>query len=249
VRSPEDYLDNLLARMRRIATLPQPFIWYATYEIPVFYYIFYPELIAFKLYVWGRVNWQVPELAQRSFDVDDFYQLYPRLETLRHELATLMAQVPSREFWPVHILDNTLSQVRIKSLSGRFANPGVAALVCDRLHEMLRHFERMAVAGYKMVPGSDAPGGVFELYLNELIYTNNTILIRSNERSVAVYAAFDTPNFVQTTDPAVLQHIDNWMLQLRTRTMRVSVENEHQRAYLFRQLHKRLQEMRAEIGV
>ena len=52
------YLDGIHEELEKIAKLPNSRILYASAEIPFFHYCLIPEIISFKLYVWGRAFWE-----------------------------------------------------------------------------------------------------------------------------------------------------------------------------------------------
>jgi len=61
-----NYLNNLSVQ---IAELPKVngYIKYASAEIPIYHYCFFPEIIAFKLFTWGKTTWNFDYPARQTF--------------------------------------------------------------------------------------------------------------------------------------------------------------------------------------
>jgi hypothetical protein len=245
--NPAGYINHLSARFEQVLRLPAVNIWYTTYEIPVFYYMFFPELIGFKLFQWNRINWHAP--AAEVYEPTAFMAGYPGLEHACKQLALMYTRVPTREFWPLHVLDHTLSQIRSCHHAGLLASPEVGAILCSRLREMIRLIDRFADTGIKETDGTKTYAAPIELYFNEVAYTNNTILVRSHDQPAAVYAALDNPNFILNTQPTVLQQMTNWMESIRSKTIRISEEGERYRRFFIQTLEKRLSELEIEMGL
>lgn len=242
--TPVDYLGGLESQLTALRRLPNPNIWYATYELPIFYYLYFPNLIAFKLYLWGRVNWQTPELRDVPFHPEHFAAAYPTLDATRLRLQALYAGIPSREFWPVHTLENTLSQIRLCAVS-HLVERQVALDLCEHLHQLTDRIGRFASAGQKTSEdGSESAG--FDLYLNQMIYTNNTILVRSDAYKSA-FTTLDNPNYLHSADPLLIHTIETWMERIRQNTTKISLEGELQRNYMLHQMKLRIEAIQSEL--
>ncbi|MBK8427571.1 MAG: hypothetical protein IPL27_17080 [Lewinellaceae bacterium] len=244
VSTPPDYLAGLEQQLIGLRQLPNPNIWYATYELPIFYYLYFPELIAFKLYLWGRVNWQTPVLRENPFHPDAFAALYPTLEALRTRVLNLYASIPSREFWPVHTLENTLGQIRLCAMS-HLMEKSVALDLCDMLYKLTDYIGHFAAAGKKTSEDGSVTND-FDLYLNQMMYTNNTILVRSDIYKV-VFTTLDNPNYLNSDDLFLIQTIETWMERLRQNTTKISLEGELRRNYMLHQMKLRIEAHQTEL--
>lgn len=244
VSTPPDYLAGLEQQLIGLQRLRNPQVWYATYELPIFYYLYFPALIAFKLYLWSRVNWQTPGLHDRPFDPAAFTTLYPDFDALRTRVLNLYAATPSLEFWPVHTLENTLGQIRLCALSHLLERDTALAL-CEHLQEVTQRIGGFAQSGRK-VSADGSTESELDLYLNQMIYTNNTILIRSEGYST-VFTTLDNPNYLHADDPFLLQTVETWMERLRRNTIRISREGDLQRNYMLHQMRLRIEAIQLEL--
>ena len=208
VKSFDDYLSDIQSDLAVVSKIPSAHVFYASAEIPIFYYMFFPELIHFKFYVWGRTIWNFEYLQNKPFDFEIIpYPVYKQVETV----LNLYRSLHTTELWSMNIMDSTLSQVEYHVSIGGFKNPKDAVTICKRLHELADHMQSMAQHGRKFILGSNSSseGGTFNLYHNEMIYTNNTILV-DTPFGKSVYATHTNPNFLKTSDERMCEYTDGW---------------------------------------
>ncbi len=237
----EQYLSSILDLIQWAQRLPGVEIYYSTAEIPIFHYLHFPELSAFKLYMWNRTTWELPEWEDKLFNPDSFLE-NRRITHLREAIIAGYNRVPSMEFWPVSLLDNTLNAIDYCAESAAFARPGEAQLLRKQLEQLVQHQKEMAKAGLKFLPGGQPePGaGAFTLYHNEIAHTNITVLLDWEKGSMA-FATFDNPNFMHTTDPEFTRYAAGWFAKLRKRSLLISKEGEKHRNRYFNLLFKHIE--------
>lgn len=234
-----DFLQGIQRALAALRQLPHIEIWYASNEIPLFYYLLYPELTAFKLYVWNKTNWQhdYPDLTEQiTFSPDVIYAAYPEIENIQQQLSNLYFSCPATEFWPKHLLEHTLNQIQVCYSTGELGYP-LKQKILDQLSDMLIFMQDMAVNGKR----KDGKAN-FELYLNDIAYTSNTILIRSNKQAAQLFTVLDNPNHISTNDAAIMFKVQNWLERIRLNTVKISREGERFRNGLFLHYNKRVKE-------
>ena len=236
----EQYLSSLLDLLSWAQTLPNVQFYYSTAEIPIFHYLHFPELCAFKLYMWNRTTWELPEWDDKQFSTEVFNQ-NRRLQHLREAITVGYNCLPSTELWPTSILNNTLNAINYCEESGAFAEPADVMLLREQIKQMVQHQKDMAKAGLKFNPGAqpDSSSGAFTLYHNEIAHTNITVLLEWDKGRMA-FATFDNPNFMHTTDPEFTAYAAGWFTKLRKRALLISKEGEKHRDRFFNQLYQEL---------
>ena len=237
--NPEDFLRKVRMDLDQIIKAPNPFITYATNELPIFHSLTCPILLAFKLYVWSRTNWKISESLSRAFDPEVFYAAYP--DIVEHRMAILNAwmQIPSKEFWPRMVLDNVLNQIRYYAEAQLFSNSDVPVLICRELLNMLDSKQNMAANLNKGDLSNGKPAATFELYLNEIAYTNNVILVNSGTEHLAAYITVDNPNFLRSTEQGFCKRMQQWADQIESCSF--PAEKELHRLNLFNDLKGRVE--------
>jgi len=240
-----DYLEDFIADLEQVRRLPNAHFFYASVEIPVLTYCFLPELISFKLYIWGRTTWNLEFLRQRKFNFDLVTLPVIRLS---QTLANLYISMESTELWSVNIMDNTLAQIEYHVYSDGFQNPQDALLLCDKLMEWAAHLKAVATAGKKFNLGEKPENGhgSIRIYYNEMVHTNNTALITSDVGKMA-YSAYCNPNFIKSTDPRLCAYTEDWFGNVVTKSTPISQGSEKSRDWFFRELTKKVERVKARI--
>lgn len=240
-----DYLSGYVADFERIRRMPGAHLYYASVEIPVFSYGLFPELIAFKLYIWGRTTWDFEYLRQRPFDFDLVTQPVIRLSQamLQHYIG-----LDSTELWSVQLVDNTLAQIEYHVYSGGFRQPKDAIFLCDRVADWVAHMKAVAATGRKFAFGEKPENGhgTLHLYHNEMVYTNITGLVTSDVGRL-VYSAFCNPNFLLSSDPKLCDFTEHWFGQVVSKSTPISQSAEKSRDWFFRELTRKIDRVRQRI--
>lgn len=235
INTPLDFLQKIRADLERIAAIPGISLQYATNEIPIFHYMHCRNLLAFKLYIWSRTNWGIPELMTEPFNTDAFYARWPGLEEQRQAIIALYEKIPTKEFWPKFVTSHIYNQIRYYAESGFFTEPEMPELLKAELKDMLDMLANLAALGAKST-GPDA--ATFSLYLNEIAFANNLIIIYQQQTPVAVYITLDNPNYLSSTQPAFCHKMHLWLRQIEDCSF--LAKNEQHRVKLFRELKTRL---------
>lgn len=240
-----DYLQGFAADFEQIRRLPNAHLYYASAEVPVFTYSLFPELMSFKLYIWGRTTWDFEYLRQRPFDLDLVTQPVIRLSqaVLQHYLS-----LHSTELWTIHLMDNTLAQIEYHTYSGGFRNPQDALYLCEKMIEWAAHMKAVAAAGRKFGAGEKPENGqgTLKLYHNEMVYTNITGLVTSDVGRM-VYSAFCNPNFLHSTDRKLCDYTEGWFGNVIAKSTPISQAAEKNRDWFFRELTRKIDRVKQRI--
>ncbi|HMX41666.1 MAG TPA: hypothetical protein PKD78_15115 [Saprospiraceae bacterium] len=68
---------------------------------------------------------------------------------------------------------------------------------------------------------ADGTGTAFELYCNEVAYTNNIILVHAAGQPCELYTTLDNPNFIKTTDPRLCNQAKDWLDHIQQASVQV----------------------------
>lgn len=245
VTSFSDYLENYIADLQQIQRLPNARLFYASSEVPVFSYMYLPELISFKLYVWGRTTWNLEYLRHRPFD---FELVTPPVIRLAEQVLEHYNSLPTTELWSLGIVDNTLAQIEYHVQSGGFRDNSDALVLCDKMLVWAEHMKQMATVGKKFNLGSQPHGAsaAIDLFHNEIVHTSNTILVVSDVAKV-VYAAFSNPNFIKSTDAKMCDYVEGWFGNVIAKSAPISLNAEKSRDWFFRGLVKKIETVKRRI--
>jgi len=245
IKTFDDYLDDIHGDVRALGSIPDVMIYYASSEIPIFYYIAEPELFSFKLYVWGRSIWNFDYLQKADFH---FNLISPSVLEKAKEVWRLYRMQSSTEMWSLNIVDNTLNQIEYHFQTNSFKNRADAIHLCDRLVSLTRNLELMAQQGSKVDSSAkiNNGGNNFTLYHNEIIYTNNTILVDSPHFK-SVYSTFGNPNFLKSSDLRLFNYTQKWFNDVIAKSTQISLHGEKNRKWFFDRLYRRIETLKQRI--
>lgn len=237
VEHVDDFVNNLKLLLGHFSVIPESKVLYASAEIPVFYHTIMPELFCFKLYVWARTVWNLDFFANEKFRID----LIPYESRSNFGLlAKQFLNMESVELWSYNIFDNTLNQIEYHLESGMFHDPKLAVKLCEDLDQLCDHMKKMAIEGRKFdINNKSLKGAPIQLYHNEIVYTNNTILFLSHKLK-ALFTTFCNPNFIQTKDNRICDFCHDWFDTVIGKSILISGANERQRNKYFDNIKKRI---------
>lgn len=246
INSFQDFFDDLNANVQGFALLKDVFMYHSTSEVPLFYYFFFPELLEFKLYVWGKHIWDFDYLSNQPFRKN----LIP-IDLIRTNTLILQnwLRMESAEMWSTNLFDNILNQIEFHAAIGGFEDFSDALALCDALSRMSDHFYEMAEKGKKYRPGSyPEAGSYFELYHNEMVSAYNTIYM-SSPATRMVYVTFGSPNFIKSTDARVCDFMEKWIKTILNKSIMISTSAEKERMRFFQVVRRRIDQTRKRISL
>lgn len=242
-----EFVSNIHQQIKQLNELPDAHFYYASHEIPVFHYMYFPELICFKFYVWGVTSWGFDYLKDKQFSFD----IMPHpVRELCEKSINLYNRVPTTELWSLGIVDNTLNQIEYVATVDRFQNPTDGLLLCDKLLHLVQHMKTMAEHGKKHPVDSTPHEGsaTFNLYHNELVSTNNMMLVNSSVGRYLV-ATFCNPNFFRSMDEKLCDYTEEWMERIISQSSSISTHSAKDRDWFFSRLEKKIKRVRNRIEV
>jgi len=245
INSFSDYMSYMNADFEEIHRMPNAHLYYASAELPVFTYSLFPELIAFKLYLWGRTTWNLEWLRERRFSFDLITQ-----PVIRESQAMLQhyLRLPSTELWTAQIMDNTLAQVEYHVYAGGFSDSKDALIIIDRLQDWTTHMKAVTIAGRKFNVGEkpEMGHGQFHLFYNEMVYANIAALITSDLGRM-VYTAYCTPNFLKSTNTRICDYTQNWFESITGKSTVLTLAADKYRDWFFREISQKIERCRKRV--
>ena len=243
----DTFVNQIYANLDSVMRIPNCYVFYASQELPVFQYFFYRELLAFKLYVYGMTSWNFEFLQNRPFSPD----LIPASALDKgKDCVRLYSLIPSRDLWTLNIVDNTLNQIEYIAAENRFQDPKMALELCDQVIACLRRARKMAETGRKFFQESDPDKstGEFQLYFNEMVSTNNSVMVKTPEK-LFVYTTINNPNTLLTSNKRFCEHMENWFNSIVRRSTSISVHSGKARSRFFNRLENKVVSRRKKIAL
>lgn len=243
VASIETYLLTLTKLFEAIKPLSQVQIHYAAREMPLFYYFSQPMLGAFKLFLFGKVVWNIPTYSGEAPFSTDLFSPY-----VLNNLTSLWdnyAGIPSIEIWNPNVLDNTFQQIIYLLELRQFEKPEDALILLEMISTMVKQTAEMIATGRKIkTTGSKAASLI--VFNNQIMHTNNMI-VAGNDQKKYLFLTHSNPNFLTSDDPGIIQHTLEWMNKLIKYSSVLDNKSSSSRDSLFRTLEQKIQFAKSKI--
>ncbi|HRG32094.1 MAG: hypothetical protein JNK69_03470 [Saprospiraceae bacterium] len=238
VKNVNQFLQSLETDLQSLYRL-DPTIYYATKELPMFYYCTSPKLAAFKFHVFYNTVWRDDKYQMISFD----YSQYDNDDLFKRQIkniVNLFMSVNSIEVWNVGILDNTLNQIRYFLESGLMKDPLASLDLCQELLLLVDNIEELCENSNKSsMKKSDKLVGSFELYNNEIAHTNILAYVESKVMR-CVYNTYDNPNFMKSYNPSLCDYTFKWFNRIIDTSAPLSKGNLKDRKNFINRLQEKI---------
>lgn len=211
---------------------------YTSYEVPLFYYMYYPDLFAFKLYTWSKTIWQTPGFENAKFKPELI--LTDEIMHLINDTLSQFSELASVEYWTDQLFDNTIRQLHFFRQMEYIQSMTLCKKVAADILRLIRLMRVMATSGKKFRPNISEYGGDITIYKNEIYYTNNIVSVKSADQTVT-FCAFDNPNFIITMDQKLGQRTADWIDHMQSGCTRLTQNSDLVRLEFFRTMEHKLE--------
>ncbi len=234
-QSFEIFLQELYKNTSMLSNLPNCEVSYSAIETPVFYYLFEPKLILFKMYIWSRTIWNNPSHLEHSFSINRLST--PENSRLIVETQKAFNQLHTIEFWNTGMIDSTIDQIRYAINSDLFDDKNDVATLLNCQMRIVEIMESIAAKGQK------ESGKKSEIYHAELVPTPTLITVNSEEHKV-VYNIYDSPNFMTSFSEKTFDYTLDLFEKMKKGSLPLS--EDRQRSRFFKHLKNKLNDAKAE---
>jgi hypothetical protein len=240
------YLQTAYERLKMMAISPKCQLIYSAVAMPLFDYFLFDKIGAFKLFVWQKSICGFKSFANRKFDFD---KIDPRLLDTGRKLLKVYQHIPSAELWNMSTIDSLLNQLEYYAETNQFANPEDAQEILGQIERYLAHISKQAELGYKFPVGGSPTeeSGAFEMYHNEVVTADNTILVDTGTRKYTFLTHCAT-NFLNTGNEHFCETTYSWLSNLIKRSTLISKASEKQRTAFFNQQNLKVKRLKEKIN-
>jgi hypothetical protein len=239
------YLQDIARNLQLFKTLTNPKLYFYNKDIPIFHFMQFPELSAFKFFFWKRTLMSYAELSRQQFHGEE-----PDHETAdtAKKIINLYNQIPSTEIWNEESVHTTIRQIEFYRQSNVFANKHILLKVYLQLEELLNHIELEAEAGKKFLFNEtiSANAAPYDLYINECLLGDNTIYVKSDNAQIT-FLNHNGLNFMGTQDDAFCNYTFKTLQNMIRKSTHVSVVGEKERSMFFNTLRQKIYDKKKNI--
>lgn len=236
----ESYLESMLNNIELINRSDDRELFYISKDIPVFYYLMFPEIAAFKFFIWTKTQMNFDEMKQGKFS---FSILTPALSQLCEKISSGYTKISGTEILNADNILNDLRQLEYYRETQMFEDKSDFLLIYERLTQMVKHMELQASLGIKCLPGKEPlpDAGEIKVYVNDFFVGDNTIIARIDDTRV-VYLNHSAINFISTTSIEFVDYSFDFIQNIIKKSSLISVISERDRKKFFNLFLERIEE-------
>ena len=241
-----DWMQDVLDFARETSRVDDAEVIFILNELNIYQIIEIPEVYAFKLFFWRKSNLDFPGYRDLKFSVDD---VDDEMRKLLDEISRHYVKIKTIEFTTGESLNSILKQIVYYSEAGYFQSQEDAIILCDKLHELMEHQQSQAALGFKYSNKGIAPTGQegnFQLYHNDLILADNTILVTAGDIR-ATYLTNNAINLIVSYDRDYFDYNYAWGRNLLSKSVPISGTAEKERNRFYRILHNKIDSVKEQL--
>lgn len=234
-----NWLDFMLKELRLVQSSSRKDVIYSARDLPIFYYFDFPDLIAFKFFLWQRMLVDSNTASEPLFDAS--CSIKPELADIGNRILSTYVLTPSTELWNFETFNGILHQLEYAWFSGFFMDKDSALQLCKSLDTFFHHMQKQVSMGVKYRLGSDPSGRElnYNVYLSEIFLSDNMVLIGTDHTKCTIIA-YTTLNLLKTDDPSFYQLVGHsWRTLMNSATL-ISTTSAKERNHFFTMLHDRM---------
>ena len=239
------YFSEMAETMEHLSQSPNAKMLYAAWDVPIFHYFNFPEVMLFKTYFWRKSVWNDPALADKDFKLDELMNTHGSvIREKGQRILDAYINIPATEIWHDWTLESTLKQIEFGIDSGFFKKKEDYMLLFEQLYQLIEHVEDQAKSGYKFRYGQKPERSTdnYEVYLNEIFFLNNTIVVEADDMR-QVYVIHESVNYLTTSNPRFCEETANWMQVQKKKSILLTNSSERERNRFFKKQYDKIEQM------
>lgn len=228
--SIKEWLKSLIQNLRVAKSSTDLELIYAAKDIPIFHYFAFPELAAFKLFVWSKSVIKDPLYEHLLYSPE----LVPKEILAEAAIASeLYASIPTTEIWSDEVINGTLKQIEFYQDCKYFSNQEIPTQLYALLLNLIKKIREEVTEGKK------SAGGMFELYQNEILIADNTIFANIHHQPV-VYLNLNTMDLLTTHQASFCEKTETYLRNLMKNSTLISATAEKERNRFFHKIEEKI---------
>jgi len=236
------FLKGVLKELQYFNSFDHKEITHMPKDITFFYFFYFKELAAFKLFFWMKT------FLQCSLYTESLYTMEHYTESMQQIWGKIISEynkLPSREIWNKENLHTTIRQIEYYKDARMFTSAQEIITLYDCLEKLINHIERQAEHGQKFLITESQPaadGGRLSLFLNEYVLGDNSNLAVLNNNLKIAYLNYSLLNSIRTTDIAFVEYFEKCIVNHIRKSVLVSMVGEKERAVFFYEMRKKIKD-------
>ncbi|HRI78443.1 MAG TPA: helix-turn-helix transcriptional regulator [Cyclobacteriaceae bacterium] len=238
----ETWLESILDNLALIESVPgADMIWHSK-NLPLFHYFQFPRLAAFKLFFWMKLS-NGEDFGNNKYDER---QVGSKMIGMGEKIWEKYSRLQSTEIISRELINTTLRQIEYSHDVG-LIDKNQALGLCKDCTEMMSNLQGQIQRGLKRAEDRSPSGGKFEVYLNELLIGDDSILFRMGDKQT-VFMTHNNFNIMSTSHQAFCQRTEQFMDSIIRTSVLISHAAEKERMKFFNWVNKQIEELKSTIS-
>ena len=240
----EKWLQSILDKLKMFGGFQGKELIYNAKDLPPFHFFQYPQLSAFKMYFWKKAF-----SGDSKFSSGKYHPglIGKELIAIGQKIWEEYAAIPSTEILSVETLNIMLRNIEFAHECGMFENPDEGNQLCDACLTLTDTMRRQAEMGKKGADASDQKGGRYELYHNEILLGDNTILFKMGDKRVTNIIA-NNFDILTTNQESFCKLTESFLNNLISKSTLISHNAQKERIKFFNILEEKIRETKEKIS-
>jgi len=242
--SVDKWLDNILTTITHLHDGRDKQIVYAAKDPPVFSYLQFPVIAAFKFFFWSKTLFHIKEFEEKKFNLS---LLDNGFEAKCQRISDLAMKVPTTEIWNEDTFRIFMRQIEYHWISGYFESRAELELLLAQIEHWLCHNQKQAELGFRYRCG-DNPVGIensYKLYENEVVLNDNTIYTM-RDGVQTVFLTYNVLGLLASNNPDYCNSIASFHKVLMSKSNLISQTGEKERNRFYNKLHQIIEQFRSQ---
>jgi hypothetical protein len=242
----EDYLKLLVTEIPKLNSSKSIEVIFAARDLPIFHYFEFPELAAFKIYFWKKMQLRYHDYLDKLFSLENIPMQH--IETGRLLLSSFI-QIPTIEIWNNETFSRIFQQIEFCLESGFFANKLDAFILCDKLDLLIRHIHHQTEFGCKSLLGQQDYNNNeenYKVYFNEVLIIDNTVFVLMDGVK-SIYLTCNSLSLLLTTNQAYCTMVEQSIRTLMKTGVHISGTSALECNRLFNSLYDKVKLLKQKI--
>lgn len=227
------------------AATEEKHVLFAGQGIPIFHYLKFANLTAFKMFYWMKSIINIQGFDNIQYKPE---HIEPELIDLGKSIFKQYLHIPSTEIWTDTTVLGTLHQIQFYWDSGIFASKQIALDVCADVRNLLIYVQKMAETGIKQ-DDFESPGQFgksLHLYFSEIEFENNCIVVNIGDRK-RVYIGQQSFGTLSTENIAYCIATEKWLQNILRKSNLISGAADTMRFQFFKRSLRHLEKLEQRI--
>jgi hypothetical protein len=236
----QSWLESILSNLETLGAIPGgDMIWHSK-DLPIFHYFQFPRLAAFKLFFWMKLS-TVEDFGREKYEEK---LVGSKLISLGEKIWEKYSRIPSTEIICRELVNTTLRQIEYGFEVGLFDKARSLEL-CRDCAEMIRQLQNQTQDGFKRMDQAK-PDGRFNVYVNELLIGDNTILFRMGEKRTT-FVTHNNFNILSTGLESFGRMTEQFMNSMERKSVLISGVAQKERIKFFNRIYRQIEELEVSI--